>query len=482
MASSDADWQLDRSQLSALLALIPDAAVMVGADGRIQAINELATELLRSPRDELVGAPLEDLLPERFRAGHAQRRGEFHAHPRVRRMGAGLDLWARRGDGTEIPVDISLAPVAAPDGTVVIATIRDMTERRRQQVDQAQLAAIVASTEDAIVATTPDGAISSWNPGATRLLGYEPSEIIGQPVSTLVPESLREQLAADRERVLRGERIGPVETVRRRHDGLDLDVEVTLSAVRDETGRVLGVAAVIRDITDRVRARAQLARAQQQHDQIVRLADRERIARDLHDLVIQRIFAVGLTLQAMARRAEDRPDIASRLTTAVDQLDATITEIRSTIFDLERHHAPDASVRARVLDLLAELGPSLGHEPVVHFDGPVDTLVSPDVADHVLAVLREALTNVARHARATATRVDLSAGDEVMVRVADNGIGIGTPQRTSGIRNMAERAEALGGRLDVDQPPTGGTQLVWRAPLVLPAGDGRGDGRGDGSG
>jgi signal transduction histidine kinase len=135
-----------------------------------------------------------------------------------------------------------------------------------------------------------------------------------------------------------------------------------------------------------------------------------------------------------------------------------------------------------VLDLLAELGPSLGHEPVVHFDGPVDTLVSPDVADHVLAVLREALTNVARHARATATRVDLSAGDEVMVRVADNGIGIGTPQRTSGIRNMAERAEALGGRLDVDQPPTGGTQLVWRAPLVLPAGDGRGDGRGDGSG
>jgi two-component system sensor histidine kinase DevS len=457
--------QLDWSLLETILQLSPDAAIAVDGEGRIRAANRLVAELFGYHADELVGAGLETLIPERFRGAHVGHRTAYAAAPRARRMGAGLDLWGRRKDGSEFPVDISLAPVAAPSGPMVIAAVRDMTERRQEQAAQAQLAAIVESIDDAVIATTPEGEITSWNPGAERLLGYRADEASGRPVSMLVAGDEADDLTWARGRVLAGERLEPFETVRRRKDGTTVEVEVTLSAVRDRDGVLLGISGVMRDITERRRVQAELARVQREHEHFAMLADRERIARDLHDLVIQRIFAAGMSLQAILHQVE-KEAVRTRVNEVMDELDATIAEIRTTIFELEQPHL-GVGLRNRVLDAASAAARSLGFSPQVRFEGPVDSVVSEAIAEQVLTVVREALSNVARHAQARSASVTLVVDDAgLALEVVDDGVGMAGATRTSGLRNMRRRAEDLGGSQEVGAGPGGvGTRLCWRVPL-----------------
>ncbi len=453
-----------RLALDAYLALSPDAVVAVDAEGRVERANPLAAELFGYPLDELVGTDLEELLPERFRAAHRSHRREYLDAPRTRRMGTGMELWARRRDGTEFPVDVSLAPLEAPGGPVVVAAVRDVTERLQGQEAQALLAAIVGSSADAIASMTTDGTITSWNPGAEALLGYRPSEIIGQPHSVLVPDDRKEELARAVERLLAGGRVERFETRRRASDGREVDVECALTALRDRSGRIVGIAGTLRDMTAQHQAQKALARAQHEHEQLAVMADRERIARDLHDLVIQRLFAGAMKLQGTMSIVSGQA--AERIAAVVGDLDTTIKEIRTAVFALEHRPGDDASLRASVLDLVAEMAEALGHEPLVSFDGPLDASVDEDVASHLLAVLREALSNVARHAHASSTRVELAAnGTELVLQVTDNGVGLGASTRTSGLANIRRRAESLGGTARALSRPAGGTLLEWRVPL-----------------
>ncbi|MFI2435874.1 GAF domain-containing protein [Streptomyces sp. NPDC018693] len=210
----------------------------------------------------------------------------------------------------------------------------------------------------------------------------------------------------------------------------------------------------------------ELAEHRQDAEQIAVLKDRDRIARDLHDLAIQRLFATGMTLQSAGRFIE-HPEAAERVVRAVDDLDETIKIIRSTIFGLRSREASGGSgLRSRVVRVAGEAAPVLGFAPSVRMEGLVDTDVPREIADHVIAVLSEALTNVARHAQADRADVALETdGREVRLTVSDNGVGIPAKGRRSGLRNMAERAEQFGGELTVDCPGGGGSTLVWRVPL-----------------
>ncbi|HET7489928.1 MAG TPA: GAF domain-containing protein [Acidimicrobiales bacterium] len=200
------------------------------------------------------------------------------------------------------------------------------------------------------------------------------------------------------------------------------------------------------------------------------LEDRERIARDLHDTVIQRLFATGLSLQGAARLVQ-RPEVAERINQAVEDLDLTVKHIRSAIFGLESSRPSSDSLRARVLALAGDARESLGFEPRVLFDGPIDTAVPAAVSMEVETVAREALSNVARHAQAR--RVDLSLrvdlGGDIVLRVEDDGVGpdgSGEDDRGGGLglRNMAKRAQRLGGELELRPRPAGGSLLEWRVP------------------
>ena len=208
------------------------------------------------------------------------------------------------------------------------------------------------------------------------------------------------------------------------------------------------------------------ARMQSRLQSMVVMQDRERIARDLHDTVIQRLFATGLFLQATAAVVGDDSPVAERIEEAVDDLDVTIEQIRSAIFGLSTSTPRGDGVRDRTLALLDESAAVLGFEPRVHFDGPVDAAVTEPVAADLLATLREALTNVARHADAGRVDVSLTASDDVVLTVVDDGVGTPRPVTVHGrgLGNMAARATSHHGSLQVDRGPTGGTVVTWRIP------------------
>jgi signal transduction histidine kinase len=197
-------------------------------------------------------------------------------------------------------------------------------------------------------------------------------------------------------------------------------------------------------------------------ERLVVLEDRDRIARDLHDTVIQRLFAVAMTLMG-ALKLTGKPDVAKRVQHAVDELDDTIRQVRSTIFALQTPTGA-GGLRNRVLAVVDTAVDSLGFAPSVRLDGLLDIAVSDELAEQMLAVLQEALSNVARHARAQRAGVTVEVDDYLSLRVEDDGIGIRPGVRRSGLNNMNDRALALGGRFEVTSPGRG-TLLSWRVPL-----------------
>jgi signal transduction histidine kinase len=206
----------------------------------------------------------------------------------------------------------------------------------------------------------------------------------------------------------------------------------------------------------------QVAQAREDRGRLAVFEDRDRIGRDLHDLVIQRLFAVGLTLENAARLTV-RPEVQSRITGAVDDIDATIKDIRRTIFELSS--APDAGdLRAELGEAVAVMAPALGFTPQLRTDGPVDTLVTAALRPHLLAAVRETLSNVARHAQAAHAEVHHEVGGDVVLTVRDDGVGMPEGGRRSGLRNLADRAAALGGTFEVRPGNPGGTVAVWRVP------------------
>lgn len=608
--------------LEAFVALVPDPAVVVDADGTIVSANEQTAAQFGYDLGELVGQPVEVLVPERFRHSHRGHRKEYAAEPRARAMGAGLRLYGRRRDGTEFPVDISLAPIAGGDSPLVVAAIRDISDRVAATAATARLAAIVQSSQDAMVSMSVEAEITSWNPGAERLFGYTEDEICGRHASVLIPSDqshvFEELLGA----AANAERIGARDTQQVRKDGTRIDVAVSMSAIREENGNLLGFSWFSRDITERKLAEArlrqllveehkrerqqaataeirlallsgapvdgaltlicehacelldghgasvvisesvgdpagltvtatagegvpttghglaepfaarvvargesvrttevdgdrstgsgpalgvpiaggaasgalivvrrsgaplfsdddvalaealagqaalalELSRAREDREALLLIQDRERIARDLHDLVIQRLFAAGLNLQGTMRLVDNK-HAAGRIASSVRELDQTILDIRTSIFALETPAGSESGPRWEILRVVADAAGPLGFEPAVRFDGPVDVGMSVDVLPHALAVVREALSNAARHAHATQVVVEVSVRESITIVVSDNGIGLPEAHRSSGLSNMRQRAETLGGDFEVVSGSGGGTSVRWRVPL-----------------
>ncbi|HUK70207.1 MAG TPA: GAF domain-containing protein [Streptosporangiaceae bacterium] len=221
----------------------------------------------------------------------------------------------------------------------------------------------------------------------------------------------------------------------------------------------------------------ELAEHRRETERLSVFEDRDRIARDLHDLVIQRLYATGMSLEG-ATPLITRPEVANRVRTAVDAMDETIKDIRATIFALQaRSTEKPPGTRARILAVADEMGGPLGFAPSLRLSGPLDDQIAGELAEHVLTALREALSNVARHA--DASRVDVTieitstesgagtmAGNIAILRVRDNGIGINDVVKRSGLRNLAARAAHLGGTMQVGPHPDGGTLLEWKVPLL----------------
>jgi len=223
---------------------------------------------------------------------------------------------------------------------------------------------------------------------------------------------------------------------------------------------------VLASFADQTALTLQLADRQRTQRQLDLLADRDRIAGDLHDHVIQRLFATGMSLQGGVRRITDE-EARRRVVNAITQLDETVRDIRTSIFDLHTSQMDAAhSLRRQMLDVVAELSAASSVSPSIRISGAVDSLVPADMTEHAIAVLREAVSNALRHAEATEIVVTVEAGADLVIDVCDNGIGMPADVARSGLLNVERRADLCEGAITIGRGPDGGTRLTWRAPLT----------------
>lgn len=442
----------------------PDGLVMVDRDGRMVLVNRQIEAMFGFDRGELLGQPVEVLLPVEARGRHRAHRLRYRAAPYPREMGGGLELEGQRRDGTTFPVEVSLSPIASGDTVHYLAIVRDVTSRRRTEAQVELLRTLLDSTREAVFIARPDTLEFIYvNEGMAQLTGYRRDELVGMNPLHIAPHLDRRGLDDLVGAVARGE-AGSNEFLLTvcRADGSDVECEVLVQ--RLESRGETWVYAHVRDLTERLRAEEQLRRAEQE---VAMLADRERIAADLHDTVIQSLFAVGMSLQGAISLAPTS-ELRERLARNVDQIDEAIRSVRATVFRLHTPPALTNGVQEAVLATVREVARGLGFTPKVRTDGPVEAAIHDDVRAELLPTLREALSNVARHAKATEVTVELTAGDWIELVVTDNGVGLrpGAP-RGDGLNNMAQRAARLGGSCTVAPVPGGGTRVTWRVPAVL---------------
>ena len=405
----------------------PVSMVLVDPSLKIVLANRSVEQLLGYPSGALVGQSLHVLVPLRWREGHAALAAGYVASPLPRLMGEGRDLYALHVDGTGIPVEIGLNPLHAAEGDYVLASIVDLRERRRAQAGQLRMAAVVESAEDAIITRSLDGIIQSWNPGAQRLLGYQAEEIVGRPIMVLIPRERSEDEALIISQIYQGKRVAQYETLRRRKDGSLVDVSLTVSPILDFSGRVIGAAKIMQDISRRKQAEQalklsneQLREANQALDDFVYTAS--------HDLRAPLVGVHRLAQWILEDDASLAPKSRERLTTIQGRA-ARMSRLLDDIRDYARagqnpQSTGPAMPAATVLqDVVATLDIPAGFE--VRADASLDAALVSRVP--LPQVLHNLVSNAIKHHDRATGAISVSvdeAGRLLRFRVSDDGPGI----------------------------------------------------------
>ncbi len=446
----------------AMVEASPDGMLLADEHGVISLVNAQIGALFGYDRSELVGCAIEMLIPERHHQVHTAHRTRYRAAPQARMMGEDLELLGRHRDGSEFPVEVSLSPLTTDTGLHLVATVRDITDRVDVEARSHAVLEMIEAAHDGVLMFRPDTlAFTYVNHGAEAQLGYTREELLSMSPLHIKPEFTEASFHELLEPLLTGQvDSDSFTTVHRRKDGTDVPVEIILDyPPAAGPGKARLVIALVRDITERV----EIEEAVRRSEASLRLFDdRERLARDLHDLVIQRLFAAGMGLQAIQSSIKDRR-AAERIAETVAELDLTIGELRNAIFHLSS--VTGESVVDRIAAVAEHAGSQLGFVPNIAIDGDPEAMTT-ELCEQLVPVLTEALSNVVRHASATRVDIGITIEDDgVAVTVVDDGVGFDADvSRGNGLENLVSRAESHGGSLTIDSEHDNGTTLVWSTP------------------
>jgi two-component system, LuxR family, sensor kinase FixL len=485
----------------------PNAMVMANGAGKIVLVNARAEQVFGYPRAELVGRPIETLVPQRFRGHHAGLREIFFADPRPRAMGAGRDLYGVRKDGSEFPVEIGLNPIETDEGLMVIAAVVDITQRKLVELALGEsehrarsLAAIVESTDDAIVSTTLDGIVTTWNRAAERVFGYATPEMIGQSILRLAVPGHGNEMIEILGRIKRGERVDHYETMRQSKDGEILHISLSVSPIYDADGDLIGASKISRDITAAKKAEEALRESEARlHElnaellHVSRLTAMGQMAAMVAHELNQPLTAISNYLEAASAlldRGGDLPlpgiknaiDRAGEQTIRAGQVIQRIREFVSRR-DSERRIEAISPLLKEAVELAA-IGMKQKAVSIKYEDGPADARILADkiqIQQVLLNLLRNAAEAVADADNRNITlRSELRDG-VLQISITDNGPGLPdevkeklfqpfvSTKKTGmgvGLSICHSIIAAHGGRLWTEPNPEGGTIFSMTLPIL----------------
>jgi PAS domain S-box-containing protein len=408
----------------------------------------------------------------------------------------------------ERPRDASAA-AAAPGGADPRERLAAILDGGEEEL-RAWLASIVDSSDDAIVSKTLDGVITSWNRGAERIFGYTAAEAIGRPITLIIPDDRRAEEEDVLARLRRGERVDHFETVRRRKDGWEVQISLTVSPVRDARGNMIGASKVARDITERVLARQALQRARDELEERVRertaelsstnnslrseimerrrveqertqlvtrlmLAqedERRRIARELHDQLGQQLTALRLTLETLKLQAIGRNAVQLQVETLQELARQLDHDVAFRVWELHPTAIADGGLRTALTSYVHTWSKHFGIPAQMHAGPATDERLTSEIETTIYRLAQEALNNVAKHARATLVDVVLERRPATLsLIIEDNGVGfdpagVDGAGRHLGLIGMRERAALLGAEFQIESSPGRGTTVILRTPAT----------------
>jgi PAS domain S-box-containing protein len=458
-----------QDELQALIDSSPLALVEFGLDTRIRLWNPAAERIFGWTREEMLGRGGLPMAPPHKRA---------ESEDLFARVAAGesindLETVRLRKDGALVPVSIAAAPVRDGSGAVTgnMVAYTDISERKAQEE---RLQALIDASPVALVEFGMDTRIRLWNPAAERIFGWTREEMLGRGGLPMAPPHRRDESDDLWARVLAGEVVNDLETVRMRKDGTLVAVSGAAAPVRDGSGAIVGTMVAYTDIAERKAQEAEVHRLNAElHDRLEDLAasrarivtagdvERRRLERNLHDGAQQRLVTLALSLRlALAKLDSDPAAARDQLAGAAEELTLALQELRELARGLHPAVLTDHGLRAAV-EMLADRAPF----PVEIEQTPAERLPEP-VEAAAYFLIAEALTNVAKYAHASVARITVSTGGgSVVVEVSDDGVGGADPATGSGLRGLADRVEALGGSLEVTSPDGAGTSLRADIPF-----------------
>jgi len=448
------------ARLRAILETAVEGIITIDDRGRIESANPAAEKLFGYRPRELVGKNVSVLMPMPHRAAHDGYLENYQHTGHAQIIGIGREVSGKRKNGTVFPMDLSVSEVKLPGRRLFTGFIRDISERKEAEKALLHHAALVESSDDAIIGKTLDGRVTSWNRGAEIVFGYSRKEMIGQPISRLIPPGRRDEEPEILKQIRQGKSVDHFETVRRCKNGRLIDISVTISPIRNPDGSIIGASKVARDITERKRL----------EKEILEISEREqrRIGQDLHDGLCQHLAGIEMLSQVLAQRLAARnKNGAARATEIAKAVREAIMQTRL----LARGLSPVTLESEGLMSALAEL--AFNTEKIFGVYCVFDcrkTVKFDDqaAATHLFRIAQEAVSNAIKHGKAKLITIRLHEEPAYLrLSVTDNGGGF--PDKFSGgtgmgLRIMQTRIGMIGGSVTFDRNPGGGVRVTCTAP------------------